>query len=213
MTALANALAHGVRNPLAGARARVESIAGGKVAGAASRAASDEALQCLDRVRDVVDAIVELACPSEPVVHAFDLGNWLRRHTPLLVRECAIEGASLTVRVPSTPCHASGDPVQLLKAVRYLLRDLFETKPESLSIECIEQSAGIWTLHIIPRHGHSTAAPDSPGPRLALSVAGGIASAFGAKLQFVRRADGDVTTRIVLPAGKLSEIPEAAPCS
>ncbi|MFN0205550.1 MAG: histidine kinase dimerization/phospho-acceptor domain-containing protein [Planctomycetota bacterium] len=80
LTELAAALAHAVRNPLAGARANVERTSRKLAAAGAEHAICNETIQCLDRIGSAIDQFMELAEAPSPVTREISSHQWMQQY-------------------------------------------------------------------------------------------------------------------------------------
>lgn len=105
---LAASLAHEIRNPLSGAKAAIDVLAGEERAGE-SKMILGHVSEELARVDGVVRQLLNFARPKAPVPADVDLCALMENAVALSRPRASAQGATLEVQLPSAPVHAKAD--------------------------------------------------------------------------------------------------------
>jgi signal transduction histidine kinase len=125
---LSAAVAHGIRNPLAGIR--IAAQLGREQTGdaAAVRESLDDVLGGVDRLEAQVRGILDFARPFEPTLEPMDVGAWLQDVARQLAAQCAERGVSVAVHADGAR-PIRGDVAHLTQVLHELVRNALEAMP------------------------------------------------------------------------------------
>lgn len=190
---LAAALAHAVRNPLAGARARVEGIRGIVVNNSRVENACAEAARCLDRVEEAVAAIIELANPPHARATAVELDIFVKRYRGAIVRKAEENGCSLSFHFENA--RAAADAELLYRSIGLAAAYLYHRGARRVEARAIRSGNFV---HIQIERVDAAPERDFPGDGLELARAQVLLGSFGANLQINREESGRKYISIIL---------------
>jgi len=131
---LSAAVAHGIRNPLAGVRLAAQ-LGREQVGDAhAVRESLDDVLTAVDRLEGHVRGILDFARPFEPQLAALDLGGLLDDLCEQLATQCRERRVRLAVSVAAATPPVRADAAHLQQVLHELVRNAFEAMPDGGTI-------------------------------------------------------------------------------
>lgn len=125
---LAGAVAHAIRNPLAGIKAAAQ-LAQMELGDAAASAAVDDVISETDRLNERIGALLDFAKPFEPVVRITTLNEIAERALRGTQKKAAGKGVSLTFEASEDLPPISVDPVLFEEAAAELISNAIEITP------------------------------------------------------------------------------------
>lgn len=127
---LSAAVAHGIRNPLAGIR--IAAQLGLEQVGehAAVRESLDDVLGAVDRLEAQVRGILDFARPFEPRLESVDTGALLEAFAREIGTQCAERNVVVHVRVAPGTRAVRADPAHLRQVLHELVRNALEVMPQ-----------------------------------------------------------------------------------
>lgn len=189
---LAGAVAHAMRNPLAGALANLERVGERLDAGTEEEEALGRAVECVRRAAACVDDLVELGSPPAAIPRTFALDGWARAHG-MRWRERVV-GASrrLEVDVPADLPRVVADAGLLARAVDRLLDNAVEATAPGARIRIAAAMEGDRVAVFVADRGRGPAGGASEGPirglGLGLALVRSSVALFGASVRLDRAA-------------------------
>jgi signal transduction histidine kinase len=125
---LSAAVAHGIRNPLAGIR--IAAQLGREQTGdtTAVRESLDDVLGGVDRLEAQVRGILDFARPFEPTLARMDVGAWLQDVASQIAGQCTERGVTVAVHADG-PRPIRGDVAHLTQVLHELVRNALEAMP------------------------------------------------------------------------------------
>ncbi|MBI3818439.1 MAG: hypothetical protein HY286_07100 [Planctomycetes bacterium] len=197
---LASAVAHAVRNPLAGTRANIEKIEKAVAESSPEHEACGRALECIHKIEDAVRALVELATPASAHPRPVELKAFWKYHQSVLAR-AAVErdrffGGNLAG-------DAAADPEILIQCISRCADYLFNNGAARIqaSSRCAE---GVTTILL---EGTGEANHDAGGLNLEIPLVRARLGSFGGQLQ-IEHAGGVWRLYILLKAVSHAEASE-----
>jgi signal transduction histidine kinase len=139
---LSAAVAHGIRNPLAGIR--IAAQLGREQTGdtAAVRESLDDVLGGVDRLEAQVRGILDFAKPFEPHLEPVDVGAWLRDVASQIGTQCAQRGVTVTLRATNGTRPVRGDVAHLSQVLHELVRNALEAMPQGGTLTLAAEPGG-----------------------------------------------------------------------
>lgn len=134
---LSAAVAHGIRNPLAGIRLAAQ-LGREQVGGnAPARESMDDVLTAVDRLEAQVRGILDFARPFEPQLARLEVAPFLRELREQLAAQCEERRVRIALRVAEGTPPILADAAHLTQVLHELVRNAFEAMPEggAISIE------------------------------------------------------------------------------
>lgn len=211
---LAAGVAHEINNPLAGTMACVKQLRDGRVAEHRRDTYFETVLDGLDRIRNIVQALLDYARPTAADRHRVDAAEVVDGCL-LLVRP-ALHKQRVVVdhQRPAAPVYVEGDRRQLMQAAMNVLLNAVHATPaggtitvdhpvdgERVAIRVADQGPGIPPEHLARVcDPFFTTKPEGTGTGLGLSVTLGIVQAHGGELRFGSGAKGGAVITMWLPA-------------
>lgn len=206
LSQLAAALAHAVRNPLAGARASVERLAPAFAGESAQSESCARALGCLERIESSVNAIVELATPPVARPEAMALDLFAKRHGGAIARRLESLGCAVTFNLQFG--HVLADSALLARgltrALEYFANRGF-SRVRVTSAPFAEKAAGEHVLLQFEAAGPSQRPLDVPGLGLEAQLAQVALASFGANLLITHEGSAGRTIVILMKAAAAAE--------
>lgn len=141
---LAAAVAHDIKNPLAGISGALQVFAEDFPADDPRREIIDEVLDKIERLDGSVKDLLRFARPVEPQPVITPMGPLLREAARSVQKQAARRGVDVDVRAPAGDCEAAVDAEQM----RYALA--------AVMLNCIDSMAGGGTLTVEARGGSSS---------------------------------------------------------
>lgn len=210
---LAAGVAHEINNPLAGTLACVKQLRDGKVADHRRDTYFATVLDGLDRIRNIVQALLDYARPTAADRHRVDAAEVIDGCL-LLVRP-ALHQQRVTVdhQSPETPVFIEGDRRQLMQAAMNVLLNAVHATPaggtitvdhpvegDRVAIRIADEGPGIPPEHLARVcDPFFTTKPEGRGTGLGLSVTLGIVQAHGGELRFGSGERGGAVITMWLP--------------
>lgn len=118
----AGAMAHGIRNPLAGIRATAEIAA---EEDSASQASFGAIVQDVDRLEQRIQTLLDFSRPFQPEIRATPLGDVVSNVASTFTPRAEREGITLTFEDPVHPVEAEIDPDYLEEALLEIVGNAF----------------------------------------------------------------------------------------
>jgi signal transduction histidine kinase len=211
---LSAAVAHGIRNPLAGIRLAAQLGREQASDATAVRESLDDVLSAVDRLEGQVRGILDFARPFEPQLAPLDVGAFLRALRDELAAQCAERRIRLDVRVADT-APVLADAAHLRQVLHELVRNAFEAMPHggAITIEAAPVPGGRARARIavtdtgpgVPAAQHDRifrlfATTKSSGTGVGLAVARKIVERHGGTLRLETEAPAPARFAIELPA-------------
>jgi signal transduction histidine kinase len=207
---LAGAVAHGIRNPLAGIRATAQSAIELEPRGAGDP--MHDILREVDRLDQRVATLLDFSRPFEPKPRPTDVVALLESVRDAAARRAARGGATVRVLAPGAPILAQVDPDHLEEALLELSGNALRVLPEggALSLEAAT-AGGLVVVRVcddgpgIPAGVQGrifepffTTRPDGTG--MGLPTVRKLVERQGGTVELERSQPGGTAFRIVLPA-------------
>jgi len=123
---IVEAIAHSIRNPLAGAVLRLETLRQGAEPGSDERDACDSALESLGRIARCIDGLVELTHPPSATPRALSMGAFFGAHRARWRASVERRGRALRITEPDPGLVAYADDALLNASVDRLLDNAVE---------------------------------------------------------------------------------------
>jgi signal transduction histidine kinase len=127
---LSAAVAHGIRNPLAGIRLAAQLGREQVGANAGVRESLDDVLAAVDRLEAQVRGILDFARPFEPRRERVDVAALLADFGAQVAPQCETHGVRVDVRVDSATRPVSADATHLRQVLHELVRNALEAMPQ-----------------------------------------------------------------------------------
>jgi signal transduction histidine kinase len=212
---LSAAVAHGIRNPLAGIRLAAQLGREQASDATAVRESLDDVLSAVDRLEGQVRGILDFARPFEPQVAPLDAAAFLRAFRDELAAQCAERKVHLDVRVADGTPAVLADASHLQQVLHELVRNAFEAMPHggAITIDAAPAPGGRSRVHIavtdagpgVPaaqrdRIFRLFATTKSAGTGVGLAVARKIVERHGGTLRLETEAPAPARFVIELPA-------------
>ncbi len=210
---LAAGVAHEINNPLAGVKACVTALRAGKVGPDRREMYFDTVVDGLERMQNIVTALLNFARPVTPSQTAVNLPDVVASCMLLASPHAHKRRVQFEQDVPETPPRAMGDRSQLMQAVMNVIINAIHASPpeaevrvtyveagDQIALQVRDQGEGI-PAEIIDRvcDPFFSTKPEGKGTGLGLSVTLGIIQAHGGDLKLESEPGQGTVVSLCLP--------------
>lgn len=138
---LSAAVAHGIRNPLAGIRIAAQLGLEQVGENAGVRESLDDVLGAVDRLEAQVRGILDFARPFEPRLQSVEVGALLGEFATEIGTQCAERRVVLDLRVAPGTRAVRADPAHVRQVLHELVRNAFEAMPQGGRLKLAAENA------------------------------------------------------------------------